>query len=164
MKFHGLTIDQKILFMTRFIYLLLLYNMYNEIRNGIYKKLREFNFEIDPEINTGFQSQNSHQPVKWISLGKEKYTFCEKFYLCANLISALASLDVHNFSHVKAFWNASISARSFTRQLLTSKVGGGLWNTVYLTWRMYFQVHAVMTRESTLMHISKDPLNISPMR
>ena len=128
------------------------------------KKLREFNFEIDPEINTGFQSQNSHQPVKWISLGKEKYTFCEKFYLCANLISALASLDVHNFSHVKAFWNASISARSFTRQLLTSKVGGGLWNTVYLTWRMYFQVHAVMTLESTLMHISKDPLNISPMR
>lgn len=46
--------------------------MYNKIRNGIYKKLREFNFEIDPEINTGFQSQNSHQPVKWISWGKEK--------------------------------------------------------------------------------------------
>ena len=81
--------------------------MYNKIRNGIYKKLREFNFEIDPEINTGFQSQNSHQPVEWISWGKEKYIFYMKFYLCADLISALASLDVHNFSHVTAFWNAS---------------------------------------------------------
>ena len=79
MKFHRLTIDQKILFMTRFIYPLLLYNMYNKIRNGIYKKLREFKLEIDPEINTGFQSQNSHQPVEWISWGKEKIYFTRNF-------------------------------------------------------------------------------------
>lgn len=163
MKFHRLTIDQKILYMTIFIYPLLLYNMYNKIRNGIYKKLREFNFRSGNKYWVSI--------TKFPSTGQMNFVRKRKIYILREIFTFAPIWFPHwpawmcTISRMlQPFEMRLISARSFTRQLLTSKVGGGLWNTVYLTWRMYFQVHAVMTRVSTLMHISKDPLNISPMR